>query len=354
MRRGGVGDAARLHVAVHPGLVDRTQRAQAHGHGRELPEVRHQPRVRVAGQPVGRLGLLLPEGVQLRLAEPVKQEGAGVDAGRGVALEEDLVAAPAVVLAAEEVVEAHVVERRRRREGRDVAADTDTGALCAGDHHRGVPPGRVQDAPLDLLVAGEERLVLGRDGVHVVGAAHLGHRDALLAGALDEPQHQVAGTFTAALVDGRVQRVEPFRRLLGIEIRDLAGKAANDDRVAIGSGSHAFPLLLVGARCSTGSRRIHRVPRRAIRHLYPVVTAGPAGRRLRDRWSAPAAKPELYAQSDVRPTGGANRAQDRQTVVSCVTIGCAGCGDTVESSLFRRSRTPGTCAIRRARVDYRQ
>ncbi|CAD5968634.1 protein of unknown function [Streptomyces sp. KY75] len=49
MRLGGVGDAARLHVAVHPRLVDRAERAEAHRDGRELPEVRHQPRVRVAG-----------------------------------------------------------------------------------------------------------------------------------------------------------------------------------------------------------------------------------------------------------------------------------------------------------------
>lgn len=229
----GVGDAARLHVAVHPGLVDRAQRAEAHGHGRELPEVRHEPRVRVAGQAVGGLGLLLAERVELGSGEPVQQEGAGVDTRRGVSLEEDLVSALAVVLAPEEVVEAHVVEGGRGSEGGDVAADADAGALRTGHHDRRVPAGRVQDAPLDLLVAGEERLVLGRDGVDVVRAAHLGHGHAPLAGAFDQTEHQVAGALASALVDGGVKRVEPFRRLLGIEIRDLAGKAANDDRVAI-------------------------------------------------------------------------------------------------------------------------
>ena len=49
---------------------------------------------------------LLTEAVHLRLGEPTFEEGAGVDAGRGVTLEEDLVPAPGVVRSAEEVVEA--------------------------------------------------------------------------------------------------------------------------------------------------------------------------------------------------------------------------------------------------------
>jgi hypothetical protein len=53
---------------------------------------------------------LLAEPVELLLGQPALEEGAGVDAGGGVALEEDLVAAAGVVLAAEEVVEADLVE----------------------------------------------------------------------------------------------------------------------------------------------------------------------------------------------------------------------------------------------------
>jgi hypothetical protein len=49
-RARGVLDAAVLQVAVEARLVDRVDRAQAHRDGRELPEVRHQARVRVAGQ----------------------------------------------------------------------------------------------------------------------------------------------------------------------------------------------------------------------------------------------------------------------------------------------------------------
>ena len=44
---GGLGQAAALQVLHEAGLVDRHQRAEAHRDRRELPEVRHQPRVRV-------------------------------------------------------------------------------------------------------------------------------------------------------------------------------------------------------------------------------------------------------------------------------------------------------------------
>ena len=51
--------------------------------------------------------------VELVLGQPALEEGAGVDAGRRVALEEDLVAARLGVLAPEEVVEADLVQAGR-------------------------------------------------------------------------------------------------------------------------------------------------------------------------------------------------------------------------------------------------
>src|SRR5262249_57421169 len=43
----GLLESAVFEVAIEAGLVDRQDLPQAHRHGRELPEVRHQPRVRV-------------------------------------------------------------------------------------------------------------------------------------------------------------------------------------------------------------------------------------------------------------------------------------------------------------------
>ena len=47
--------AAILQVAVEARLVDRHDRAEAHRHRRELPELRHQPRVRIRRQPAAGL-----------------------------------------------------------------------------------------------------------------------------------------------------------------------------------------------------------------------------------------------------------------------------------------------------------
>src|SRR5262249_19681118 len=103
VRAAGVLDLPVEQVPVEPGLVDRVDRAEAHRYGRELPEVRHEPRVRIAGKTAAGMRELLAETVELGFGEPALEERAGVDAGGGVALEEDLVAGLAVILAAEEV-----------------------------------------------------------------------------------------------------------------------------------------------------------------------------------------------------------------------------------------------------------
>ncbi len=109
----GVLDAALVQVAVEASLVDRGDRPEAHRDRRELPEIGHQARMRVGGQAAAGLDLVA-EVIELILGQPALEEGAGVDARCGVALEEDLVAHAGSVLAAEEVVEADLVQRRRR------------------------------------------------------------------------------------------------------------------------------------------------------------------------------------------------------------------------------------------------
>ena len=205
-----------VQVLVELRLVDGVHRADAHRHRGELPEVGHQARVRVRGQrqrrAVDDVRLLLAEAVEAVLGQPALEEGAGVHAGGGVALEEDLVAAAGVVLAAEEVVEADLVQRRRGGVGRDVAADADAGPLRAVDDHRGVPAQVGAEAALGLLVAGEPRLLLGADRVDVVGGRQRRHADLLGAGALEHAQHEVAGPHPAGAVDDRVEAVEPLLR----------------------------------------------------------------------------------------------------------------------------------------------
>ena len=203
----------------------------------------HEPRVRVGRQPAAWVRPLLPEPVELRLGEAPLEEGARVDARRRVPLEEHLVAGLPVVLAAEEVVEAHLVERGRGRVGGDVPADARAARAVRPRHHdRGVPPDVGADAPLDVLVAGEPRLPLRPDRVDVVRRAEAGDPDLLLARALKEAQHQVAGPPAAAGAGDGVERVDPLARLVRVDVRQLRGQPVADDGVTLTSGSHA-PIL---------------------------------------------------------------------------------------------------------------
>ena len=49
---GHVDEAAIVHVFHEPRLIDGAEGPEPHGHGRELPEVRHQPGVRIAREPL--------------------------------------------------------------------------------------------------------------------------------------------------------------------------------------------------------------------------------------------------------------------------------------------------------------
>src|SRR5439155_25515611 len=159
-------DAAMLEIAVEARLVDRGEWPETHRDGGELPEVGHEPRVRIARE-AGAGHDLAAEVVELRLGEPALEKCARVDAGSGVTLEEDLVAGRSVVLAPEEVVEADLVQARRRRVRRKVPADALVVMVRANDHRDGVPTDHAPDAELHPLVAGEVRLLLRRDRVDV-------------------------------------------------------------------------------------------------------------------------------------------------------------------------------------------
>ena len=211
---GGLGQAAALQVLHEAGLVDRHQRAQAHRDGRELPEVRHQPRVRVGGQPVA--ADLHAEVAHLLLGDAPLEERPRVDAGAGVTLHEDQVAAVAVRRRVPEVVEAGLVEDRGRLVARDVAAELGGGLVRVEDRRDRVPAHDAAYSPLERLVDGMSRLVLGRDRVQVRRRAR-GRRGG--AGELrvpDDALQQELRALRAVTCDDGVERFQPFACLLGI------------------------------------------------------------------------------------------------------------------------------------------
>gem|GEM_PF-3275440 len=220
-------------VLVELRLVDRVHRAKAHRHGGELPEVGHVARVRVARQSRRRLAVddvraLLAEPIHLRFGQPSLEEGAGIHAGGGVALEVDLVAATLVVTSTEEVVEADLVKCCRRGVGGDVATHADAGSLGAVDHDRGVPAHEGAEAALDILIAGEPGLSFRGDGVDVVGGRQRGNPHLALAGSFEQLAHQVSGPGATACLDDSVQGVQPLLGLIGIDVRDLTRDAVQD------------------------------------------------------------------------------------------------------------------------------
>ncbi len=162
-----VDDAAVGEVAIEPRLVDGHDRAEAHRDGGEFPELGHQPGMRIRRQPAARLQLAA-EVDEVLFGEPAFEERAGVHAGRGVALEINLVAVEAAfAAAAEEVVEADFVQVGRRGEGGDVSADAGEVAIGADDHRHRVPADEALDAALQLALAGVARLLVVRDRVDV-------------------------------------------------------------------------------------------------------------------------------------------------------------------------------------------
>ena len=276
-RVAGVGEATRMQVAVEARLVDGVERPQAHADRGELPELGHEARVWVAREALAAHDFLA-EVIDLRVAEPALEVGARVDAGRCVTLVEDLVAAAARILAAEEVVEADLVQRGRGGVRREVAAEARVRVVRAHDHGRGVPADDAADALLHRLVAGERRLLLGGDRVDVARLDEAGQADVELARALEHAAQQEVRALAAVLPDDVLQRVEPVLRLTRVGVGQLAleaGQHVEDEALALAAilrgafrRTHAHEILSFiatkglaasrGGRCGVCARRACR------------------------------------------------------------------------------------------------
>ena len=193
---------------------------------------------------------LLTESVHLLFGEATFEEGAGVGAGGGVSLEEHVVAAAGVVLAAEEVVEADLVEGGNRGVGRDVSADLDAGALGARHLDGGVPSDPAAVFALHGFVAGEVRLLVNGDGVDVGGRVFLGELNAVAARFVQHVQQDVACAGAALFVDEPGQGLNPFGGLLGVVVGNLRNQAV-DDGVGLVELAHGVPSRLT--RCCSRS-----------------------------------------------------------------------------------------------------
>ena len=211
----GLREAAVLKIFHEPRLVDRHQRSKAHRNGRELPEVRHQPRMRIRRDALAID--LLPEIVHLLRREAAKHERSRIDARCRVALDEHEVAAVGVRRRVPEMVVADVVQRRCRREARDMAADVGV-PVRPHDHRHRVPADVVADPLLDRLIAGKLDLLVDRDRVDVRGVRREGQVGAGAARLVDQRLDQEMRALRALVGEHAVERVEPFPSFQGVVI----------------------------------------------------------------------------------------------------------------------------------------
>ena len=104
-----------------------------------------------------------------------------------------------------------------------MAADS-LGAHVGPHHHDGgIPADEGTDPSLDVLVTGEPRLLVGRDGVHIGRGHHGGEIHLLGPGALEQLHEQETAPRPALSVHDSVEGVEPLSRLGRVDVGDLVG-----------------------------------------------------------------------------------------------------------------------------------
>ncbi|MNO58461.1 hypothetical protein D3C76_490200 [compost metagenome] len=212
----GRDEATGFQVLHEACLVDRLDRAQTHRYGRELPEVRHQPWVRVRRQAVA--VHFLTEVVHLVFVDAAFHERTGVDTWRSVALEEDQVAAVFFGRGLEEVVEADVVQGGAGGEAGDVSAQVRVFQVGAHDHGQGVPTYQRANAAFHEQVARHACFVGDRDGVAVWRGDRIRQLGATTGGQLAHTGHQVMSAVFAFFVEDRLQGIQPFLGFDWIEV----------------------------------------------------------------------------------------------------------------------------------------
>ena len=251
-------------VAHEPRVIDRTDRTDPHRPGGKLPEVGHQPRMRIARQPAragrGR-GEFLPVVHQVALGQPAFEEGTGVDPRRAVRLEEHQVAALPVVGCREEVIETYFEQIRGAGIARDMAAQF-TMVHVGARHHRQRIPAHQRGKPFfDRQIAGKNRLLVDGNRIDVrrVELRLPAHAD-----RLRQPREFIEHEprpFRAMRGDQSQERVAPLGGFAGIGVGQRCfGRA--EQRIAL-------VVHLVALQTMSGTLRS---PASALRPGHPTVS----------------------------------------------------------------------------------
>ena len=131
----------------------RSDRPETHRNRGELPEIRHQPGMRIRRK-TRMIPQLMAEIQQMLLTQSAFEERARVNTRRGMPLEVNHVTGLISIAAAEKMIEANFADRRQRRISRYVAADIRVVFVGPNHHGGGIPTNQAFDAPLQNSIAG--------------------------------------------------------------------------------------------------------------------------------------------------------------------------------------------------------
>ena len=188
-----------LQVLHDVGLIDGLDRPKPHGHSGELPEIRHQPRVRVRRQT---LPVHFPtEVIQLLFADTPFQIGPRIHARRRVTLKEHQIPFVFIAGGPEEMVEPHVIQGGRRSEGGNMATQFIVVVhVCPHHHGKRIPAHQGTDTAFHEYITGNGGFVLRGNGVEV-GGVEMGTVDALFLGFVGNDVEKPGSPFRAFPLD---------------------------------------------------------------------------------------------------------------------------------------------------------
>ena len=152
-------------------------------------------------------------------AQPAFEKGAGIHAGRGMALEEDLVPREIAIGCFEEVILTHFIQRGSRCKSGDVTANAIGFFVGTGNHGHGIPAHETFDAALDFAVARIGQLFVARDGVDIRCMGCKGNVNAqTFLRFLFQAVEQIAHAVGTAVLQDISQGFDPFFGFDGIGI----------------------------------------------------------------------------------------------------------------------------------------
>ena len=221
-----VENSAVPQIAEETRLIDRRDRAQPHRDGGELPEVGHQPGVRIRREPMVRAAAFAAKMLEILFGQAPFDERPRVHAGRGMSLEINEVAGVRLVPRVKEMIQADFVKRRGRSKRRNVAADAGIFRVGPRDHGHRVPANDALDPPLDFDVAGIARLLVGRNRVDVRSIRGEGERDAPEVGPFLQVDEQFLKSLRSVANQDVVEGLEPFFELVGLNAGHIVGHEA--------------------------------------------------------------------------------------------------------------------------------